>query len=71
MQERLHLIHDVLVVDRLEEFVFDDCMQICVHEFKHQIEINLVGCLDDIQQLHHVLVGRKCLEREKERGSGG
>ena len=41
--------------------MLDHCVEVRVHELKHKIEVDVVGCLDNIQELNDVLMRRKSL----------
>ncbi len=44
-----YLVHDVLHVNWLEDFGFDNSMQISVHKLKDQVDILIITCSDYIQ----------------------
>lgn len=56
-----YLIHDVLDMYRLQYFGFDNGMEISVHELKYKVDVYVIPCLDDIQQLDYIIVARKFL----------
>lgn len=44
------LVHDILLVDLLQNIRADHCMQVCLHVLKHQVDVPVVLCLHDVQQ---------------------
>lgn len=39
------LPHYVLLVDILQDIGPDDCMQVCLHEVEHQVDVAVILCL--------------------------
>lgn len=52
-----HLVHNVLLVYRLQYLCLDDGMEVGVHELKDQVDVLVVACLDHVQQLNDILMG--------------
>ena len=59
------LIHDVLSVDPLEDVsLLDDVVQVRLHELEHQVEVLVVCCSVDIQELDDVWVAPKLFQKD-------
>lgn len=57
-----YLVHDVLNVDGLQYLGFDNSVEISIHKLKHEIDIYVIACLDDIYQLDYVVMVGKFLQ---------
>lgn len=44
------LVHDVLLVDLLQDVGTNDCMQVCLHVLKHQVDVLVILSTQDIEQ---------------------
>ena len=51
-----YLVHNVLLVYRLQYLCLDDGMEVGVHEFKDQVDVLVVASPDHVQQLNNVLM---------------
>jgi hypothetical protein len=49
----MHIFHDVGP---------DDCMQVGLHEIKHQIDIFIIFCLEDVEQRYDIWVAVELLQ---------
>ena len=58
------LIHDVLLVDVLEDVSSDNSMEIGIHEIEHQIDVAIVFSTDNILQSNDVLVTNQLLQED-------
>ena len=59
------LVHDVLSVDPLEDVsLLDDVVQVRLHELKHQVEVLVIRCSVDIQELDDVWVAPKLFQKD-------
>ena len=59
------LIHDVLSVDPLEDVsLLDDVVQVRLHELEHQVEVLVICCSVDIQELDDVWVAPKLFQKD-------
>ena len=51
-----YLIRDILDMNWLQYLGLDNSVKISVHKLKHQVDVLIVSCSNDIQQLYHILV---------------
>ena len=59
------LVHDVLSVDPLEDVsLLDDVVQVRLHELEHQVEVLVIRCSVDIQELDDVWVAPKLFQKD-------
>lgn len=50
------LVHDVSIMQILEDLLADGIVEICFHELKHQVEVLVVVGTDHVVQLDYVRV---------------
>lgn len=47
----------------LQDFGLHDSMEISIHKLKHEVNVNVVPCLDDVYQLDHIIMVGEFLHR--------
>ena len=55
------LIDDVLFMDVFENICSYDCMKICVHKVKYEVDVAIVFCPDYVLEADNVLMPSKFL----------